>query len=371
MSSDCTTPFFDMLTQDLISEILVRLPVKQLLRCKSVSKPWLSLISNPNFIKSHLNHTSHGHGANQILFLDRRGTSMYLLHLDSCEIDFSLGDFSFSRPLFRTAGCCNGIVCFYHARTVSRLKTNPYIHLWNPATRQAKLIPPYNIHFDDSFSLSIGFGFDSIGNDYKVVALLATFNKPCTAEVYSANTNVWRRVEPNPEDLPANGRIDVSVNGYLCCQGTNGCMMAFDLNKEVFKCRIKLPEGSFLIRIKDFDDCIAVTHSKENDLTNLFNLWKLDDEACLRDSRVEASWTLMLSIDVGRPVEFVFGYFKSGDLLLYIQEEDTLLLYNSDNKEPRNVPVSLEYIRTFKYNESLVSITGFKQVNWQAWEDDS
>ncbi|KAL8123573.1 hypothetical protein AgCh_011521 [Apium graveolens] len=146
-------------------------------------------------------------------------------------------------------------------------------------------------------------------------------------------------------------------------------MVAFDLNKEVFTCRIKLPDGSYLIGSTDFDDCIAV---KENDLTNVFNLWKLDNEACLRDSRVEASWTLMLSIDVGRPIEFVFGYFKSGDLLLYIQEEvDTLLLYNSNNKEARKVPVSLEYHQTFKYNESLVSITGFKQVNWQAWEDDS
>ncbi|KAK1382986.1 hypothetical protein POM88_020721 [Heracleum sosnowskyi] len=67
-----------------------------------------------------------------------------------------------------------------------------------------------------------GFVFDLIGNDYKVVALLTCFGKPWTAEVYSANTNVWRRVEPNPKDLPSYDDFDVCVNGFLCCVGTYG-----------------------------------------------------------------------------------------------------------------------------------------------------
>src|ERR1044072_4289426 len=41
------------LPHDLIVDILVRLPVKSLLRFKSVCKPWLSLISHPQFAKSH------------------------------------------------------------------------------------------------------------------------------------------------------------------------------------------------------------------------------------------------------------------------------------------------------------------------------
>ncbi|XP_074376800.1 putative F-box protein At5g52610 [Apium graveolens] len=363
MSSDCTTLFFDMLTEDLISEILVKLPVKQLLRCKSVCKPWLSLISSPNFIKSHLNHTI---TAPQILTSNSGRKSMSLLHLDSCEIDASLGEIFFPFP--RTADCCNGIVCFWHVPDFNRVQ-NPYIHLWNPATRQAKLIPQHNIHFDKITMLSIGFGFDPIGNDYKVVVLLTSFGKPWTAEVYSANTNVWRRIKPNPTDLPSYDEFDVCVNGFLCCVGTFG-MMAFDLNKEVFICRIKLPEGHWPVRIIEFDDCVAVTASKEYDLFDVFNLWKLDDEACLRDSGIEASWTLMLSVDIGHPVGFVFGYFNSGDFLLCTEDDYTWILYNSDKKEARYVPVSLENYPTLKYNESLVSITGFEQVNWHAWEDD-
>ncbi|XP_058210744.1 putative F-box/LRR-repeat/kelch-repeat protein At1g11620 isoform X2 [Rhododendron vialii] len=45
----------------IIYDILSRLPVKPLCRFKSVSKPWLALVTDPQFIKSHLNHQSTNH----------------------------------------------------------------------------------------------------------------------------------------------------------------------------------------------------------------------------------------------------------------------------------------------------------------------
>lgn len=140
--SSRSPPFFDFLTPDLINEILVRLPVKSLLCCKSVSKPWLSLISNPDFIKSHHKRIITTTGADQVLFVTERGTSMTLLHLDSCEIGTTLGDFSFI-PYFKTVGCCNGIVCFWHSPASGNGGSCTY--LWNPATKQAKMIPPFDL----------------------------------------------------------------------------------------------------------------------------------------------------------------------------------------------------------------------------------
>ena len=44
----------NLLPHELMVEILLRLPVKSLIRFKSVSKPWRSLISDTHFTKSHL-----------------------------------------------------------------------------------------------------------------------------------------------------------------------------------------------------------------------------------------------------------------------------------------------------------------------------
>ncbi|RYR71774.1 putative F-box protein At3g47150 [Arachis ipaensis] len=53
MESPCDTVIQDM---DLLTEILLRLPVKQVIQCKCVCKKWLSIISNPKFRYSHTCH---------------------------------------------------------------------------------------------------------------------------------------------------------------------------------------------------------------------------------------------------------------------------------------------------------------------------
>jgi len=49
------------LPQNLIIQILLRLPVKYLIRFKCVCKLWFSLISNPHFANSHFQLTTQTH----------------------------------------------------------------------------------------------------------------------------------------------------------------------------------------------------------------------------------------------------------------------------------------------------------------------
>lgn len=44
--------------EDIIREILLRLPVQSLLRFKTVSKLWVDVITSSNFIDSHYQHPS-------------------------------------------------------------------------------------------------------------------------------------------------------------------------------------------------------------------------------------------------------------------------------------------------------------------------
>lgn len=84
-------------------------------------------------------------------------------------------------------------------------------------------------------------------------------------------------------------------------------------------------------RITDFNDSVAVIIYKNYKQICKINLWMLEDEACFHGGGIEASWTLMLNIDVSLPVVFVHGYFNSGDLLL-LDDDLSWCLYNSDTK---------------------------------------
>ncbi|KAI8002253.1 F-box protein CPR1 [Camellia lanceoleosa] len=57
------------LSEEIIIEILSRLTITTLCRFRSVSKPWFSLISNPHFIKAHLNRNTIEH--DRLILLSR------------------------------------------------------------------------------------------------------------------------------------------------------------------------------------------------------------------------------------------------------------------------------------------------------------
>jgi len=48
-----------MISEELIIEILVRLPVQDLIRFKSVCKAWHAIISDPFFVRMHLQRSTH------------------------------------------------------------------------------------------------------------------------------------------------------------------------------------------------------------------------------------------------------------------------------------------------------------------------
>lgn len=413
---------------DLLTEVLSRLRVKWLLRCKAVSKTWLSLISSPNFIKSHLNRAKQ-HDENLIGKISRFeeddnfqqvDDSFSLIHYMYSDIvpecveyvahlvfPYSKGDYNFY-PDSRLVGSDCGIVCV--SVDVSKsLPEEPHVYLWNPATKHSKLIPPHTINVDNDNQttckyVDVGVGFDLIDFDFKVVRVVylmpvevrsngvfycATKNEfisaiksRASAEVYSANKNVWRKINSQLTDVPCRRFFDICLHGFLLAKGYNG-MVAFDLNKEVFICDIKFPSSSndsgTSTCVVDFKDIIAAVIYKVRGSDGKINLWTLDNEACLRSGGgdgVEASWTMILSIDVGQRFDFVQGLFNSVEFLLRITNEEVAgeyFSYNYDRKLGRYMLIYpfFEFYYVFKYKESLLTIPGSKLIDWPADEDDN
>ena len=115
----------------LIADILSRLPVKQLLCFRCVSKLWRSLIDDTDFIKLHLRHSLKSH-TNHTLILKNS-------HLHAADLAF-LGSFAkLDHPLMsynhgvNILGSCNGLLCI---RNIIE-----DMAIWNPFTRKHQVLP--------------------------------------------------------------------------------------------------------------------------------------------------------------------------------------------------------------------------------------
>lgn len=358
----------DMLSHDLIYEILLRLPVKSLLRFKSVSKYWFSLIANPSFVKSHLSITRPGDDETLIVLKKPNDVSFSLLDLGSCKImadlksPFSQREIPTGKPYLAIVGSVRGIVC---VSTCEYDFSTKCTYLWNPTTKMSKLIPPptkhahgitRRYHKKPYYCVHFGFGFDPIDNDFKVVSWFCH-------KVYSTNMNAWRTIPSNSLNYPFPFDCVVCVNRFLCWTSFDN-IVALNLNKEVFSSS-KLPNGFKHGTIADFNNSIVVIIDTDRECKlGKFGLWMLDDVECLGGGGgAEASWTLMLNInaDIPMSIDYVHHYFNRGNLLVSLGR--IVFLYNTDKKEYKELPVvSKCWGHMFKYKESLVSITGFTKA---------
>ncbi|MFS8006121.1 putative F-box domain-containing protein [Helianthus anomalus] len=162
-----------------LEEILKRLEVRDLIRCKSVCKSWLSLISSSVFIKSHLKHSYHSDRKDVNIKHRRIATSIhpdYLMY--RC---YKAGEQFFNFNDRYLLGSCNG------------LRLGMY---------QIPQIP-------ETEFVCWGFGYDSIKDDYKIV-LGFRKGENCTCfQMFSLRSKVWKVI----------GEVNhafVSTTGILC-----------------------------------------------------------------------------------------------------------------------------------------------------------
>ncbi|KAK1380044.1 hypothetical protein POM88_026788 [Heracleum sosnowskyi] len=353
-------------TDDLWIEIFLRLPFESLLGFKSVSKSWFSIISSHRFAQSHLETAP------------KDDDSITVHHeLIYCDCEEEDGNFAL---LDLGSGFISKNLKFPYSQDWPVTKKAFDIYLWNPATQHSKLIPPYTLPDLRWTCGSLGFGFDHIDLDFKVVRVVspshsAQVYSTLSAEVYSSNNNNWRKIESKPIDFPCESNFHV-LHGFLFAIGHNNSMLAFNLNKEVFICNINLPLSTlddakpFDIQtcVTDFENTIAFIISILN--KGKINLWTLDNEASVCTNGVKASWTKVLSVDVGVPLGFVHGLFNNVQFLLSASDESDVnqFLYNWNNKVTIEVPTGLflERGQFFKYTKSLFSLLGFKRIKCDA-----
>ncbi|KAI9117918.1 hypothetical protein K1719_011060 [Acacia pycnantha] len=308
--------------EEIMKEILTRLPVKSLIRSKSVAKSWSEQIANPSFIarQFELYDSVTGNSRLRLIFRWHEKPCISLIS-DQEPIDVEVpfpekDDVSF----ILVYGQCNGIFCLYavygdKARRFSLI-------LWNPGTREVKVLPASHDHSKENIC---GFGIDPVTKDYKVVrvgSLIFEGRENPPVEVYNLSTDYWRTVDtvvPAYELGFPNCRA--YLNGFyhwIIVDNNDRGILFFDFSKELFG-RIKLPPeinhvlDSIVVVIDKKLACVVAPY---NFFCRGFDIWVMNEYG------VESSWSKKF---------FVAPLCLLNGILLGLWGDDEILV---DNRAP-------------------------------------
>lgn len=236
---------------DILTEILLRLPVKSLLRFKSVSKHWLSLISNPDFCRRHYPSAISG------LFLKCRKSKIGwdpeydFVNLNecpnsSCKPFRSLTFVNEYRAGIRILQSCNGLLLCCTA-DVRDLRRSYYVY--NPATRQyCTTLPRPQVRRGVAAVGTIcrmTLAFDPLKSPYYKVVCVRYCDETHTQleiEIYSSETRCWRRSGIGSFSADFNFFFDSGVfwNGAVHWVNTSYDSLYFKVDEEQL-CRMPMP----------------------------------------------------------------------------------------------------------------------------------
>ncbi|PHT70991.1 hypothetical protein T459_26095 [Capsicum annuum] len=288
-------PFQD----DIIMEILYRLPVRDLFQFKCVSKLWNALISDPHFVNKHLYRAKNDPHSQKLLIYQRSltdpTTSIY-----SCPLSSSL-----QQLLIKT----------------------PDISYGTPSTRESILLPQPIFPVQTGYSL--GLGYDSTSGDYKILNICShSHGSKVPGEILSLKSGSWRTIDNHPRGienlLHCSGSALALVNDafhWVCISGNYFedsrafSLVSFSISKEVYA-DIPLPEqllrleGNIGIGVSELDGMLCAHSICEHLRKRTFKLW------VLKDYGVNESWIALLVIDAWDILRSVPKYrFADGEVL--------------------------------------------------------
>ncbi|KAM7488233.1 hypothetical protein LguiB_025717 [Lonicera macranthoides] len=372
------------LNDEIIEEILARLPAKSLVRFNLVCKQWRYLISDPNFVRKHLNHVLVDESNNHHKLIVHSSPHFYSIDYHCEESLDSSTSTKRDFPLQSTnglyfLGSCNGLLLlgFYD-------KTYLYnaLVLWNPSFTDYNLLPESSFISTSGSVRLLGFGYDSSTKDYKVVRVITNsrYGKPMRdveqkVEIYTLKTNSWKTIQGG---IPYGNVSIEAVQGTLVDgsiywivtdadfvdkEEFDNLILAFDLIDEKFRS----------MGVPRYDDGESVWGSlvEVRGCLGLYQtLYQSPDVMIwilMEDENRNKCWTKLMKIpkDFGmysRPAFFM----KNDEVLLSImsdecrKENKKLVVYNPRNMTFHNLPACgiSDWWEETIYVETLVSPNG-------------
>ncbi|XP_061368795.1 F-box/kelch-repeat protein At3g06240-like [Gastrolobium bilobum] len=352
------------LPDDMIVQILLKLPVRSLLRFKCVSKSWLCLISDPQFAKSHFDLAA---APTHRLFVkyDSFRVSIdleALFHDDSFLVQLaSPFPLSLHNSNFRIMGSCRGFILlrFYYQFII-----------WNPSTGFHKGIPfsrPYSM-----CEFLCGFGYDAATDDYLVITIMplpeSGLSKVATGmEFFSLKTNSWNRIEGInypfsvvDDEVSSAFKVGLFLNGALhwfdFCSSLDVIdkIISFDLTERTLS-EIPLPYdlaktldvGAYNLTVNG--GCLSLcncraTYWSTGECEAMVEIWTM------KEYKVQSSWTkstVLITFLTAPDNDFSPICFTEGGEIVVGSEERRVIMKLDGEGEGK----LLEYRKLLKYRK--------------------
>ncbi|KAF2318754.1 hypothetical protein GH714_010476 [Hevea brasiliensis] len=247
-------------------------------------------------------------------------------------------------------GSCNGLLAMYNANSIS---------LWNQSTKKHQIIPKFWNHdeYDGCDKILVGFGHDSINNDYKVIMMFQRNsmslpyikNHKIRVMVYSLKGNSSKRIEGlNEYYLPfCKGDPGVAVNRSLHWvvssqeKRFDDMILAFDLGNEKF-CELPKPhiKKRYRFFVAELGGSLAISCSCMG--TAAVEVW------VMKEYGITESWTKLFRIyhkqlgisDLAASDLKPLCYSKTGDEVLLVDRFGICsVLYDLEQKSAKRVTI--------------------------------
>ncbi|CAN1129213.1 F-box protein At3g07870 [Linum perenne] len=343
----------DKLHSSLLMEILSRLPMKNLSHCRCVSKTWLRLIGNPEFIKLYSSRSS----TTGILMRSVYGNSnrrmikhqLSMVEEQATDIGFQVVErMSFPRLVnlpnaeFEIVGSCHGLICLYqeileHEDDTEDIEWD-YVYVCNPILREFITIP-VDRYRKFKCTTGVSFGYCASTNQYKVVQTYDPIDEDSyddgpVAEVYTLGTGQWRSIGDALSSIEyACSSFDTFLHSSVHWIGskekyTHDSLHCFDFEKEEFR---ELPSPPCVrnyssMKLGVLNGCLSATFSTTDDPEKL-GIWVMKEYG--KDSWAKHFVIGNSSGDINYLSPLVS--FNDGKILMMCRSSSHVVCYNIES----------------------------------------
>ncbi|XP_076885494.1 putative F-box protein At1g47790 [Bidens hawaiensis] len=355
---------------EIQEEILKRvLSTKSLIRLRSVSKPWKSLIDSSEFITHHSINTQRHHILFEYKSVLNKGdfADRYLSIVDGDS--FSEHKFSSIVPptlpfsVASVLDCSHGLLCLCGCNPLNNKRL---ILVWNPSIRKSVGIPmPYR-------PIVLGCGVCPKTNDIKIVTITridrCLSETAWKGEIFTLSIGAWRSVPTNlglphkPIDFSYN---QVVVDGVIYWVsyglGTYHVIISFNLTSEELL-EVVVPDSLAHARhlsISKLDGSLVVFKCNEDPLVcDVWMMNKNGDSFSLFTKQFSVSFNSCIHTLFNQPI----GFRKNGQLITkHIRMRNgriqiTLEFYDPGSKRRNGIGIDVNHNSIFwmaTYTESL------------------